>query len=45
MLDWVESESEGEVRVDVNFDGYDTTYLYEEGVKLSEESVEEESVS
>ena len=42
VLSWVECESQDNVKVVVNFDGYDTTYLYEEGVKVYEESVEEE---
>ena len=43
VLSWVECDSEGDVKVIVNFDGYDTTYLYEEGVKLYEESVLEDT--
>ena len=39
---WCECVSEGRVITDENFDGYDTTTVYEEGKMLSQESVEEE---
>ena len=39
---WCECVSEGKVTTVENFDGYNTTTVYEDGVKLSEESVEEE---
>ena len=39
---WCESVSQGKVITEENFDGYDTTTTYEDGVMLSQESVEEE---
>ena len=39
---WCECVSEGKVTTLENFDGYDTTTVYEEGIMLSQESVEEE---
>ena len=39
---WCECVSEGDVTTLENFDGYDTTTVYKEGVMISQESVEEE---
>ena len=40
---WCECVSEGKVTTLETFDGYDTTTVYQEGVMLSQESVEEEN--
>ncbi len=42
---WCECVSEGEVTTLENFDGYDTTTVYQDGVKVSESSIEEEDVT
>ena len=39
---WIESHSTGVVKVFENLDGYDTTTIYDEGVKVYEHCVEEE---
>ena len=39
--EWVQSKSNGLVKVYENFDGYDTITIYDEGVKVYENSVEE----
>tara|TARA_B100001063_G_C16699078_1_gene521530 strand:- start:20 stop:265 length:246 start_codon:yes stop_codon:yes gene_type:complete len=39
---WVQDESQGQVTTVENFDGYDTTTVYQEGVKVMETSLPEE---
>ena len=39
---WCECVSEGRVVTEENFDGYNTTTVYEQGKMISQESVEEE---
>ena len=39
---WVMDESQGQVTTLENFDGYDTTTVYQEGVKVMETCLEEE---
>ena len=40
---WCECVSEGEVTTEENFDGYDTTTVYDDGKMVSQESVEEDA--
>ena len=39
---WIEDSSRGDITTLENIDGYDITTVYQEGVKISETSVEEE---